>query len=66
MAYAAGFRGPPKGPAEGQAANPLTLRVLPGRKPIRAGEARNIASVRAYFLGTHPGSRSPADARKVQ
>ena len=42
--YLAGFRGPPKGPAGVQAANPLTLRVLPGRNPIRAGEARGFPS----------------------
>ena len=42
--YLAGFRGPPNGPAGVQAANPLTLRVLPGRKPIRGGEAPRFPS----------------------
>jgi hypothetical protein len=50
----AGAPGPTKGPAGGQEANPLTLRVLLGLKPIRAGETRNIVSDSSDFLGTHP------------
>jgi hypothetical protein len=38
----------------GKEANPLTLRVLLGLKPIRAGETRNIVSDSSDFLGTHP------------
>ena len=34
-------------------------RVLPGRKRIRGGEARHIASVRAAFLGSHLGRHPP-------
>ena len=55
-----GFRRPSKGPAGVQASNPLTLRVLPGHKRIRAGEARNIASDRVVFLGSHPSWHPPA------
>ena len=48
------------GSTRGQPANPLKFLVPSGPFRIREGTARNIASVRADFLGSHPGSRSPA------
>ena len=51
---ATGFRGPAKGPAGVQWANPLSSWFLPGDIRMLAGEARNIASDRAGFLGSHP------------
>src|SRR5690606_40325158 len=58
---AAGFRGPVKGPAGVQWANPLSSWFLPGDIRMLEGAARNIATDRAEFLGSHPGSRSPTD-----
>ncbi len=55
----AGFWFPARGPAGIQRTNPLNSRVLPGPKRIRGGEARNIASDRAGFLGSHPSVYPP-------
>ena len=57
--YFAGFWFPARGPAGIQRANPLNSLVLPGPKRIRGGKARDFASVRAIFLGVHPGRNPP-------
>ena len=64
--YFAGSWRPTRGPAGIQCANPLNSRVLPGPKRIRGGEARNIASDRAGFLGSHPNGYPPAIWQKPQ
>jgi hypothetical protein len=50
----AGFRGPARGPVRARTAKPLISWFLPGDIRMLAGEARDIASDRAGFLGSHP------------
>lgn len=43
----------------------IVFRFLSGRKRMLAGEARNIASVRAVFLGSHPLGNPPQEVKKT-
>ena len=47
-------------------ANPLSSRFLPGDIRMLAGEARDIASDRAGFLGSHPEAGATRAPRKHQ
>ena len=52
---------------EAKTPKPLISWFLPDRNPMLAGVARNIASDRADFLGSHPGSRShPSRLKSAQ
>ena len=44
----------------GSRACPGSFWFLPGADPYAGGRSARFASVRADFLGSHPGSRSPA------
>jgi hypothetical protein len=50
----------------GSRAYPGSFWFLSRHLRIREGAARNVASDRADFLGSHPGSRNPADGENNQ
>ena len=60
---AAGFRGPAREPVGVRTAKPLISWFLPGDIRMLAGEARDIASDRAGFLGSHPGRKPPRNLK---
>ena len=63
---AAGFRGPAREPVGVRTAKPLISWFLPGNIRMLAGEARDIASDRAGFLGSHPEAGASRAPRKHQ